>query len=515
MKRLMIILAFFPLVLSTKAFSQESAVPSEEKTVRQELEAPPEEKTPLETFELFMTKGITLFNQEKYQEAKTDFQTAGLLRPEDSEFLYFMGVIEAKLKQYNEAKKYLSRALEQGYQEAAFDLGVVFYLDLEYEQALTAFEKAPKNPSTPLYQGYVYEAMGKDKEAIAPFLRAASDDRHPAIAAEARYRIGLIYFKLNALEDAQPEFTEVVAFDPASPIGQSASDYLKRIDRVLAKDKGLQIFGSVGIQYDDNVLLESSDGSLGVSRAADSRVLVYLHANYPFESFVNKSGVAYSIYQNLYATLTQFNTQSHELDFYIRYEKDRLTGQVDYFAQWVRVDNEDYLYGQSLRPEATFAHGKNKEIIVAYQFQQEDFKNSRQIPANSNRDGITHAISLIEQVNLPNARLRAGIVSDTKKAHGFDSESVGHRLLTGARFLIGSSLQGEISFDYTERRYDHPIIDKHREDKIYMANAGVSSSKLIPRTDVLLQYIYTRNDSNVLDFDYKRGILSAYFTYKF
>ena len=299
----------------------------------------------------------------------------------------------------------------------------------------------------------------------------------------------------------------------AEGIGQSARVYLKHIDE-KTEERQWTLTSSIGYQYDDNVVLSPSDNVLAssISRTADSRFTLFLRGDLQLAQWAPQgSGAGYSLYQSLHKALTQFDTQSHELNFYIPYQKGWLKGKADYLFRFTEVDSASYLLGHELRANAFFPHNARRATNIDYKFQWSDFEDSALFPINSDRDGTRQELGITEYLQHEKRRGSFGYSVNLETAQNDDWAYVGHRFFAGVKSSLPFSLQGELEMSYVGKRYRHPnsfsSTEQKREDDVYGAAVGLRRP-LLKKWAISLQYAYTSNDSNIALFDYRRGIAS-------
>ncbi|HEY5599287.1 MAG TPA: tetratricopeptide repeat protein, partial [Candidatus Manganitrophaceae bacterium] len=343
---------FLGFWFSTSLFAQENAL-----------------SLPSKEYDLQMTKGTALLNQKKYPEAEAAFQAALAARPHDPKATYSLGVAAGKEGKYPEAERNLLESLRLDPQqtEVYLDLGVVYFQQKKFENALDILSRGenidPEDPKILFYQGRIYQESREDDQAAPRFLRAAAlaNEDDPGLAAAAQYQAGVSFLRQRIFDDAKDAFTEVIRRSPHSEMGKSAQAFLIQIDQGGKEGEKWDLSVSVSDQYDDNVVLEPSDSAFVVSDKSDSRAVFYLNGNYYFRKPAPwGGGIGYSFYQSLHRELDSFDTQSHEPDLFLTYEKDRLQARVDYLFSFITVDRERYLQGHTVRPAATLAHGSGR-----------------------------------------------------------------------------------------------------------------------------------------------------------
>ncbi len=86
--------------------------------------------------------GVAYYSLNRLDEASDGFQRGLALEPDNAELNYLMGVVSIQFDQLAKAETYLTRAnrLNPDLPEPYFGLGVLYRLQGQREQAITAFE---------------------------------------------------------------------------------------------------------------------------------------------------------------------------------------------------------------------------------------------------------------------------------------------------------------------------------------------------------------------------------------
>ena len=125
-------------------------------------------------------KGITLYNEHRYDAAVQEFDAACKLSPEDYRFSNWIGWIYLSQLKYAEAKAPLERAakLRPDSSEVHLNLGNVFDGLKQYPDAVKEFEIAarlkPKSADAPFNLGSVYVKMRRYDLAVSEYRKAAT-----------------------------------------------------------------------------------------------------------------------------------------------------------------------------------------------------------------------------------------------------------------------------------------------------------------------------------------------------
>ncbi len=168
-------------------------------------------------------KGITLYNERRYEAAVQEFEAARKLSPDDYRFSNWIGWIYLSQLKFNEARSPLERAikLRPDSAEAHLNLGNVLDGLKLYPDAIREFEIAgklkPKSADAPYNLGSVYMKIRRTDLAISEYRKAATlkpDDPYNwnglgyACQSAARYSEAMsAYEKAIKLSPATPDNT--------------------------------------------------------------------------------------------------------------------------------------------------------------------------------------------------------------------------------------------------------------------------------------------------------------------
>jgi Flp pilus assembly protein TadD len=152
-------------------------------------------------------KGIMEFHDEKFQEAKVEFQKITELAPAHPIGWLNLGSTEFRLGELDQAEEHLRKAvhLDPSAQQGWLTLGIIDYQKNDSDAGLAALSEAvylnPKDPKAHLYLGILIRKRG--------WLSGAEDEMRKAIEldetyAEAHFNLAVLYL------ERQP-----AAFEPA------------------------------------------------------------------------------------------------------------------------------------------------------------------------------------------------------------------------------------------------------------------------------------------------------------
>lgn len=481
-----------------------------------------------------LSAGIVRLNQNDLGGAMQQFRQALDENPQGVEAFYYIGVTQARAGELDAAEKGFKEALARDatFLPAHFDLGVLYYQRDQDEAALKEFEIVqradPDRASVYYYQGLILRRMGNSKEAAAKMERAAALD--PELALQANYHAGSAHYEAGDLEAARKSFQSVVMLLPEGETAQSASEYLERINAQARYKKRWDLSLSLGLQYDDNVILEPARTIPSVAQAITDRSdwvgLLFLRGRYQLLSTPHWTARAeYSFYQNLHRSdqLNDFNIQSHNMILNGGKRFSRAELLLQYELQFAMLGGDRYLLRQGIGPRLILEADKRNLTELFYQFGAKDFSDIRPLfPNNSDRDVRTHKVGFTHYSLFGlKGNVHAGYAFEREEAGEAPAEDDwtfnGHRLTAGALFPSWRRLTLALDAEFVLRRFSHPNEQppgKKRTDNDWLAIATLSR-EITRQIDVALQYLHQQNDSNIPLFKYHRNIYGGIVTVKF
>ena len=142
------------------------------------------------TAEMFVTRGLIYFNRNDLYNAKADFESAVLLKPDSAEALYNLAIVLEKLGDNSEAIEMYDRLLATNAEffNGWYNRGRLKLLAGEYNKAIDDFNRALEIEAVSANVvneiGVAHFRQQKYEEAYADFNRAAEiNDRNEIVKA--------------------------------------------------------------------------------------------------------------------------------------------------------------------------------------------------------------------------------------------------------------------------------------------------------------------------------------------
>ncbi|MFQ5542732.1 MAG: tetratricopeptide repeat protein [Nitrospiria bacterium] len=479
---------------------------------------------PSQEYYIFISDGISKLQENDFSAALGYFETALSLDREGVEAHYYLGVTHARTSRVKEAETHLLKALsiDRTFLAAYFDLGVLYYQIREDEKALKAFgtieQIDPGRARVHYYQGLIYRRNGKMDEAADKFEKTVLLD--PSLDAEVRFQAGTAHFEGGALQSAKEAFEGIVNGFPEGTLATPARDFIDQIDRVMKEKKRWRLNASLGLQYDDNVILDPNTDSPAANLVSDKDgflTTIFLQGRYQWLKMDHWDGnLAYSFYQNLHndSALDDFNIQNHHFFISGEHREGRYDLRLKYEIQLATLGGSSFLFRQTVGPELNIRHSDDHLTEIAYELGKKNFEAvSPLFSSNSDRDVNTQKIAMTHFVQFPGYFMLHG-------GYAFEKENAKNRpnqddwTYGGNRYRVGgrspSWKEWTLSFEgeWRDRRYSNlnqlsPQKKRRDEDLLLIF---VLSRPIREYVDLAIQSLHQKNHSNIPAFDYRRNI---------
>ena len=478
-----------------------------------------------------LAEGITKLNQKNLAAALLQFKAAIAADAKGVEAHYYLGVTQARANRDKVAEGHFLKALEidRTFIPARMDLGILYYRigkDQEAMASLKIVEQIdPGRARVHYYQGLILRRTGSAAASQAKLDRAVSLDS--SLAGAIRFQSAVAHYEAGALDSAKAAFQEVLTLSPNRELSETARGFINKIDTAAAGEKPWEFSMSLGIQYDDNVVLDSGNAPLptGIKEKDDFVGVVYLQGKYEwFKKDHWRSDVQYSFYQNLHSenSLDDFNIQDHNLSLRGYRQLGMNEAGLIYRFQYATLGGEDYMTGHSIGPTFLWGHSEMHFTELDYRYGMKDFDDIRPLfTANNTRDADTHRLSATHT-------LLFGEKGKFYAAYGFEKEKAGSGIqeddwsYDGHEIKLGLVLppwkQSVLSLEVsgTRRDYSDPnendLPNRRKREDDDLLFIAVLSRPLSEHTQISAQYLYQQNDSNIALYDYERNIVGLIVT---
>ncbi len=384
------------------------------------------------------------------------------------------------------------------------------------EEFRAAINEKPDDAAAALYLGIALSRSG-DKEAETALKKALSINPQEA---RTNLELGIYYFNRAVYDEATDYFENTIRLAPNTEFSASAEEYLRVIKKAeVIKRWALNI--SVGSQYDSNVVLNPTDSPLpeGISGKSDWRAVLYLKGRYSIITGEKVEGfVSYSAYQSLHMELSDFNITQHLLELKAIYGISSLLNlSGTYSFEYIYVGGDKYDYAHSLSPSLIISEGGGLSTIVEYRYRNSHFIDSDLFVSNSDRTGSNNLIGITQDIPVhPSILAKFGYSHDEDSTRKDYWDYSGDKGFIGVKFNMPYRIFLDLYGEYYRKGYDgiNPLSDSNRKDKTHTYSVSATKA-LTDRYSITIGQLYTRNESNITAYDYKRAITSIFLNARF
>jgi hypothetical protein len=490
-------------------------------------------------------------------------------RPGDAGLALLQGQCRIRLFNYYGALEPLNdaKALDPGLEDLDLHLAIaqLHLEDIPAAQAsIAAAEGRVSDESMAqyeLYSGLLLLHRAEPREAALAFERARLQNA-AEVEPVASFYAGTAWQRVNERELARESFERVIELDGDGVWGRQARVALGAT--TLAKRSWMS--ARAGLEYDTNVLVQGqippgTGGAPGLD-PADGRVVWFLDGGLElFRTSHFSGGIQANYSGNAHFDLREFDTDYPTAGGWVDYDHDERTLlRVRYNVGYAWVGYEDFVTTQLA--SATLHHNwgdpGRSEISIAWDWANFHYPLVQPPTATGgtcgglstcapegfdvddaqNRDGNGLRLGLIHRYDIAAAQgeiiraleVRGGYAYRQYWSEGTDWQFHGHGILLGFFFLLPWQLELDVEGEYIHTPFDHvtswpnlPVPDdgtpwtlgpETRTDNVYRV-AMELEKPINGLVSVSTRYIYLRNRSNSVWFDYDRHVVGAYVTLRF
>ena len=420
--------------------------------------------------------GLVEFHAGRYSKALEQFDKAVAADPSDVYARYYRGVTRSRLGDVKGAIVDLRAVLaaQPDLDAAALDLGVALVQTGKYREAVPLLVRAQRNieldGQASLFLGVAQLRLDRIDAARENFARAAVRD--PALKTAATYYEGVADYREGDFESAQTQFATVASSNANSDMGREATGFLAKIQQRLRPT--FHAYGSVGLQYDSNVVLAPNgavvQSPLAISRQSDGAATIDLNGTYSlWRGEQTELIVGYEFYQSLYFHLSDFDLTDNGPSIQLV----GTTGLFDYgivgrYDNYL-LDGSNFLQEANAYPWVGIPEGNLGRTDVFFRMRRQDFLD----PTYEVRDGFLYATGVRQfvYVNTPEDYISVGYQFDSEQPLAARTQENadqfaynGHEISTGFGWLFPAKISAYLGFLYHRERYGKRPSDGRRDE---------------------------------------------------
>jgi tetratricopeptide (TPR) repeat protein len=391
--------------------------------------------------------------------------------------------------------------------------GIQKITEEKMQDALNVLNKAldlsPQSPEANYYAGVAHARLGQFKEAEDLFIKTIEFDE---TILEAYFELGRLYYMTDRCNRADEKLSYYIARSEDEALRSLARQILETCEEKTEK-KSYRVDLILGSQYDSNVIIEPENPTVSAEDKSDYRGLVYIKAHAtPIRGSMAKLNVDYSFYQSIHSKLDDYDVHYHKIRPQIDLNISAIVKpSVGYQLAYTALGGDSYSLINTFYTKIVIIEGQKMSTDVVYEYRSNDYWNSKLARTNELRDGHQNTFGIKQNFSFRKVSANIFYFTDLNRAEAHYWSYNGYRGGTALGFSILSPLKVNISGEYNERRYrdDYPGFGRKRIDKMQQYSIGLKYT-ITKRIALILNYLYTRNDSNLVLYDYKRHITGVF-----
>jgi tetratricopeptide (TPR) repeat protein len=471
-----------------------------------------------------LEKAISEYRAENFEEARNLFVNFLTRNPENSQALFYLGVIDKQTGNLPEAVRNLKAVLgiKPPIKEAFVELIDALYNLNQLKEAREWAAKAEAAGSEPakihFLIGLIALKEEKNREAVSAFLQAKKMD--PSLTEASDFQIAMARVKDRRMIEARDSLKAIMAKDPNSELAAVAREYEKTIGKAVEEYRAWRFSIGLGFQYDTNVVLKPSGGvqAVGISNDNDGSVTNTFKVDYsPLLRGAWFLNGQYSFNSNTYFTIRNYNMMVQSLSLNPGYNLTfgSLSLPLNYSHIWLK--EIPYQSIAATKPTLTVISFSPiiQQISVGY---SKRTMQQASLNPDEERSGDIYTGTLTTLYPFAEGR---GLISFKYEitrdlTDGRNWSNLGNRFTLGLLYPLAKKLSLILTGDVAFQDYDqaHSVYRTPRSDKIYTGSASLVW-EIIPQMTLNLQQTFTKADSNIFLYDYVRNVTSLECEYRF
>jgi tetratricopeptide (TPR) repeat protein len=373
-----------------------------------------------------------------------------------------------------------------------------------------ALELRPDNPEAEFYSGLAYSRVGELSRAERMFQKIKTEEIY---ASNVYLELGRIYYAWKECKRADKYLTIFKALTADDVQKGYADAMIERCYEQEDAEKPYKLNLTTGVQYDTNVILESTNPVVDEDLRGDDGRAVFL-INAGARVFKNKDMTAkaeYNFYQSLHFDLVTYNSIEPTIELT---QSDIIRPSLGYKFEHIFFDRDEYGFSHKGFAKINLKESEHYSIDGIYEFKENHYRDTETYTTNSDRKGHQHIYGIKQ--NFERDKMKGDFhyyydVNNAKEdAWSYSGDNVG--AVFGYRVM--EPLVVKVSADFTRRKHreEFAVFDEKRVDEMQRYSIKIHYA-VTDRIVATLSESYTRNDSNLADYDYRRNIIGLLLTY--
>jgi tetratricopeptide (TPR) repeat protein len=483
-----------------------------------------------------LKEGVAQYNQENYEEAITVLTRARAEDPSSAEAAFYLGMayrqtndIQNAYKQFEDAVN-LKPLSDNAVLELIEASTLLDKLDTARKWIAVAEEHKVYPARVAFLKGTLLAKQAKYDEAVAAFEKCKQLD--PTYTQSADFQIGVCLMNQRKYAQARDRFQSAVTMDPLSDMASYARRYQDAAEQWRYIERPLRLTIGVTGQYDSNYrtlaevyngapaafndYLESQDKrSLAMQNVVRLDFVPILPGPFVF----NASYAAMNTLHQRYGTDNDTFANSFTLAPGLNFGSFAVNLVGNYTHNLKREESYGrYSESASVGPLIRYLLSRDHILEASAAFTKKNFFRPVNNPEleDQTSSGMDSSLSWFWFFK-ENAIFNVKFGYTRDNADGIHYSNEGYRTSVNLIYPLWDALRLQLGGDiyFQDYKNENSFFDNTvRRDRNYTGTVGLTWS-VFKHVDLIAQYMYTRVNSNIYAYDYKRDIYSLGMELKF
>ena len=464
---------------------------------------------------IFFDLGVFALDEGNTSKARQYFKQALAFSTDNPLYLQYLGKTDLAESNYTNAQKRLSSAWENNpdLTGLAYDLATTYYLQKAYDRSIQLYEKAIEQDTdteqtviSHFRAGISYFHKKKYEKALPHLLIAA--DSAPALKDTAFLYAGICFFHQHDWTLSESYLKQVQMHAEKKSLRNRAAQWLQAVNAQRIHFKPYDIYCKFGLGYDDNVELNSPEHDSGADDVVNT---IFLLGRY---HLVNKQdlklGMAYGHYQTSNIDTTEANLINSNVMLYAIGHNQSFQWMSEFSPSYYWLDSDRFLCRLQWRLRSSFNIENVIFPYVMYTYTLDDHFQDDHRDANRNAVGLGLTFMFQPDVYKLQTLFTSEKTSSSHQDHNYEISRAEMKLDLFVHPLCSLKLLARCGL----RNHEHIDSINHmkRKDKNYLARLGFQIPLQFEGLSADLNYQWSKNDSNIHDYDYRKNLISLSLT---
>lgn len=382
----------------------------------------------------------------------------------------------------------------------------------DYDSSGTHFEEAlkavPGDIKATLFLGIVRSRQERYNEAEGLLVKVLESGKE---LPRVHYELGLISYYRGDNEKAKEHLKVAKELSTDINLNMSIDSLLAAIE-FRPSEKRFSLTAIIGAQYDTNVAYIPESIVVEKAEKSDYRGVFYGKAEWIPISTNIKTTLGYSFYQSIHESLSEFNTQIHELSAIGNLglsRKASLKGKYSFEYTFLGGDRYSRIHLAS--PSILFEWKKRLSTRLYYEFRSKTFWDTEVSTDSENRDADNHLIGFEQLIPLGKYTRFNILYSYDRNSANADYWTYDGNQIAGSLNYTDPKWRIDLKAEYYDKQFkgEYPLSITTRHDKTETYTASLARS-LSRKLSINLGQVFIRNRSNIGFYDYNRAISSLF-----